>query len=224
MLRHRPAQRRAARDVRQRHGPRRPRRHRGAAADAAASAGAGDVTARRIPDTSVSLRSTLDAVRADVVVVTGSSATERARNLDHVLADARVEVVIDGARDAVGLADAAPLAAGPPARRPRSSSRCPATCAAPWPRSLTLVRPAGARAVRVRRGAVGRALARRRRPARHAADRPRRSTVSSSSAAAGPRPTTGPTPATASPPPTRSCSHRGNGVAALADLPVLPLL
>lgn len=62
------------------------------------SAGALEVTSRRVPDTSVSLRSTLDALRADVIVVTGSASDERARNLDAVLTDARVEVAVDGAR------------------------------------------------------------------------------------------------------------------------------
>src|SRR6478609_1723049 len=67
------------------------------------SAGATSVSSRRIPDTSVSLRSTIDAVHADVVVVTGATADQRARHLDNVLTDSRAEVVVDGARDTTSI-------------------------------------------------------------------------------------------------------------------------
>lgn len=68
------------------------------------SAGAVDVQARRIPDTTISLRATIDAAHADVIVVTGSTADQRARHLDTVLTDARAEIVVDGARDAQTIA------------------------------------------------------------------------------------------------------------------------
>ena len=69
------------------------------------SAGAIDAATRRIPDTSVAMRSTIEAVHADVVVVTGVAHDERARSLDTVLAEARADVVIDGRRDAQTIAD-----------------------------------------------------------------------------------------------------------------------
>lgn len=70
------------------------------------AAGALDVASRRVPDTSAGLRSSLDSVSADVVVVSGSVGDDRAHHLDAVLADARADVVVDGARDASWVAGA----------------------------------------------------------------------------------------------------------------------